>query len=712
MTVKSSNLWSPRRAGSCPCLPAAAVVAALLALWTPVSAKAQGGTATLGEVSLFGEEEFTIQAATKTEQPLSKVPGSVSVVSARQIRESGSRTIPELLRLVAGVDVRWNPMVQTIDIRGFGQNPFTSRVLLLIDGVPYNSWNKGGFPQHPGFDFFMLQNIKRVEIVRGPGSSLYGENAYWGVINIVTLSGEDLEGGKLELYSGDLLSRSLGLTYGKSLGNGSILISGRLFSGQLPPNFWAEDADSEVEGSDVYIKGNFETRVGDVELSYYRHEDDLEGFDSPGFIPGSRFASAPEISQEVDILALKFSHEWSPDLSFSGDVSYAQRSGSRCSSCHAAGQNSDFTGTIDHGSQWIGDFRLAFKAGEAHNLLVGVEARRVDTGDHTDELLSPAAAAASGSELVFDYSKVAVYVQDQISLVDDRLQLILGARYDGDNDLFDSEVSPRIALVYNPGERTVLRGGYSTAFRFPNFSELYQDAAFLGLQFGPVFNTIQDFQPNPGLQPEEIRTFDLGLEHRFNPEFSAKLDLFRSEVRNFIVLSFQGGGPTRLQSVNHPDDAELRGGELELRWRPSDQFTALVNWSYQEADRDTGALGPDGRPIEFVYAPENKLNLAAYFGPFNGFSGALEAHWRDERLGPSFWNFASGGRAPAVLEAYTLVNLRLSWDLPISLGRAARGLRLSVYGKNLLDEEIRETFLPIDMQLPGSTFYGSVEVQF
>src|SRR5438067_13469213 len=98
----------------------------------------------IGEVTLFGEEQLKVEAATKTEIPISKAPTSVTVVTAKQIRESGARTVPDLLRFVAGVNARWNPMTQTIDIRGFGENPFSNRVLLLIDGVPYNSGDTGG----------------------------------------------------------------------------------------------------------------------------------------------------------------------------------------------------------------------------------------------------------------------------------------------------------------------------------------------------------------------------------------------------------------------------------------------------------------------------------------------------------------------------------------------------------------------------------------
>src|SRR5882724_2102097 len=184
-----------------------AAIAAVLAIG--ISFTLYGQTApvlqqpkSIGEVTLFGEEQIKVEAATKTEIPISKAPSAVTVVTAKQIQESGARTVPDLLRLVAGVNVRWNPMVQTIDIRGFGENPFSNRILLLIDGQPYNSGDTGGFPLSPAFDLFPVQNIKRIEVVRGPGSSLYGENAFWGVVNIITLSGEDLAGGAVEVVAG------------------------------------------------------------------------------------------------------------------------------------------------------------------------------------------------------------------------------------------------------------------------------------------------------------------------------------------------------------------------------------------------------------------------------------------------------------------------------------------------------------------------------
>src|SRR5437868_6826369 len=99
----------------------------------------------IGEVTLFGEEQLKVEAATKTEIPISRAPSAVTVITAKQIQESGARSVADLLRLVAGVNVRWNPMTPTVDIRGFGEMPFSTRVLLLVDGMPFNSADTGGF---------------------------------------------------------------------------------------------------------------------------------------------------------------------------------------------------------------------------------------------------------------------------------------------------------------------------------------------------------------------------------------------------------------------------------------------------------------------------------------------------------------------------------------------------------------------------------------
>jgi outer membrane receptor protein involved in Fe transport len=676
----------------------------------------------IGEVQLFGEEDVTIEAATKTSIPLSKAPGSVSVITARQIRESGARTIPELLRLVSGVNVRWNPMVQTIDMRGFGENPFTNRVLLLIDGVPYNDWNQGGFPQHPGLDFFVLQNVKRLEVLKGPGSALYGENAFWGVINIVTLSGEDLEGGELDGYGGGVRdTASGGLRWGRKVGQGSVFLSAKYLRSQLPTEFWMDDKDVHWKGSDLFAKGTYKG----LQASYYRHEDKMGGFDDPipieGLPPTTAFKSASEVGQTVDIAAVRFDQDPKDrKVAFSATGSYAHRLGTHCAACHAATQNPAFSTQESHGYQLLGDTHVAIRAIPHNDILVGLEERHVDAGQHVHELSSTALSLDE-----YSYSKLAAYVQDQISLAKDKVTLVGGLRYDAKTALFPEEYSPRVSLVVNPTEPLVLRAGYGTAFRFPNFSELAQDTWFINVDAGiPGFPVIPlaVFKPNPTMLPEEARSLDGGLEYRFSASVSGKVDFYHTRLKHFVVISTNFVPPPGTPTIgfeNQPADATIDGVETELRWNVSSKTTGFVNYAYQKDKQDGIGVDSSGHSFEFVYSPENKINVGVFLGPFSGLRGSFELSWKDKYLGPGAYNFIrSGATDPAllfqskVLDGYTLVNAKLTYDLPFDFGNKKRPVRLGLSGRNLLDRRPEETFVGVPMNIVGREVFGEMSVDF
>jgi outer membrane receptor protein involved in Fe transport len=664
----------------------------------------------IGEVTLFGEEQLKVEAATKTEIPISKAPSAVTVITAKQIQESGARTVADLLRLVGGVNVRWNPMTPTIDIRGFGEMPFSTRVLLLVDGVPFNSADTGGFPLSPNFDFFPIQNIKRIEVVKGPGSSLYGENAFWGVINLVTLSGEDLEGGSGQLFGGSRSTGSATAMYGKKLTNGSIIGSVKLLQSEFPQEFWMDD-HSKYKSSDIFLKGSHK----DFQLTVYRHDDSMDGFDenfAPAVgIPTAEFASAHKIEQTMDSIALRYNHapQGAP-LTFSADIGYQHRYGMHCAGCHAAQEKPEFSGPENHGYQAVGDFRLGLHMIPGHDALIGVEARRMDRAEHKHEL-AEFASAASG------YDKVAVYAQDQFDLVKNVLRAVAGVRYDGKTDLFKAKTSPRASLVYTPNDKLVVRGGYSTAFRFPNFSELYQASWFLTVSSAanifPAF-PLAVFQPNGDIQPEEIRTFDIGGEYQISPSVSAKLDLYRSKVSQFIVIDAFLAPPPAPAGIgweNHPADGTVTGGELEVRANFSRGITGFANWSHQTETHSAG-VDSTGTPLEFPYAPHDKFNVGVYGRPTTNLSGAVEFAWKGEYEIPLKWVFirqSQGINAGSTMPSYGLLNIRANYDLPIG---TSRPLRLSVFGNNLLNKRPEETVVGSVNRLAGREFSAQLEVHF
>ena len=663
----------------------------------------------IGEVTLFGEEQPKVEAATKTEIPISKAPSAVTVITAKQIAESGARTVPDLVRLVAGVNVRWNPMIETVDIRGFGENPFSNRMLLLIDGIPYNSGDTGGFPLSPGFDFFPVQNIKRIEVVRGPGSSLYGENAYWGVINIVTLSGDDLAGSDVQLYGGSRTTTSGNAQYGKRLANGAILGDVRLLRSMFPMEFWIDDR-SKFRASDIFLKGSHK----DLLVEVYRHDDRLDGFAEPfptAAQPSRQFASTHSLKQTVDIVALKYNHApQNARITLAADASWSHRSGMLCAGCHAAEQQAAFSQPQNHGYQAIGDFRAGLHMVPGHDILIGLEARRLDRAQHKIEL-SPEGQVVSG------YNKIAVYAQDQFTLWRDRLRAVVGARYDSKTKLFDAKTSPRVSLIYTPNDRLVLRGGYSTAFRFPNFFELYQASWFFNFSSSdhsfPAFGLL-GFIPNPNLVPEEIRNVDLGVEYQLSPTVSAKADLYRSSLKDFIVIAFNQRATPLIgfQFQNNPANAVIRGGELELRSNVG-RATGFFNYAHQSSSQTSAGTDSNGVPLEFVYAPKDKINLGAYAGPFAGVRGTIEASWKGGVKAPRFW--AGVLRLPSgsipTLESYTLLNARASYDLPMRV-RSAQPLRLTLFGNNLLNKKVRETLIGVDTTIVGREFFAQLEVHF
>lgn len=561
-----------------------------------------------------------IEAATKTRIPLSKAPVSVTVVTRQQIRKSAARTIPEMLRLVAGVNARWNPMMQTITIRGFGQSPFTSRVLLLIDGIPYNSWNKGGFPQQPGFDFFPLENVKQLEVIRGPVSALYGENAFFGVINISTISGGDINGVLASYYGGP--SRDTGnavIQLGKDFGEDiSLLLSAKHIRSQFPVEFWYDDRnDPKVESTDLFAKARYKN----LTLSYYRHDDEVDGFSTPIAIPGfpadAAYTSANSIKQTVDIVAANYKQDFANgEYSIHADISYSQRDGAHCASCHAAPEDPSFHQSTPHGYQAYGDFRFGIHSIEDNDILLGVELRKNDAGRHTEELHESDTVHGDSMTGIF---KAAVYAQDVISFIDGQLLLTLGARYDFKTSpaLFSDAFSPRLSASYAVAENLQLRAGFSKAFRFPSYSELYQDTWFFNVEPGPTGQAVplSVFAPNPQLQPERIYNYDIGAEYQIIDELTIKADLYYSEIKSFIVESIvvrQAPEPTTLTFENHPNTAQIYGGELQFDLVANDYIRAFLNWSFKYFDQRGNGTDSSGQRIQFVYGSQNQISAGTY----------------------------------------------------------------------------------------------------
>lgn len=667
--------------------------------------------------------DLEIKSATKTSQLVSDATSPVTVISRAQLDSTGASSIIEALRTVAGVNVRWNQMMQTITIRGFGQNPFSNRVLFLIDGIPYNSWNKGGFPQQPGLDFFNINNVHQIEVIKGPGAALYGENAYWGVINIVSRNGRDIDGTIVSTKFGDRQTREVGVQVGKPWGDGDWLASVKWVKSQFPTQLWLETADAEVRASEVFLK----TNIGGSSLSYYRLEDRVDGFESPlpAVTPTAVFRSAEEIEQKVEIWAGQFSKMTSYGHTISSNMSYAKRDGSHCAACHSPTSDEYSTEIADHGYQAFGDLNLELAVSQQHTVLAGVEVRRINSGDHDVELGD--SPNGTHSNFATAYNKWAYYIQDEWA-INDHWHITTGIRTDEatEPELFSEYTSPRIESLYVLNEQLRFRGGWGRARHYPDFSTLYQNTWFAGPQNtgipGMDSFPFAVFIPNPALEPEQIDTWTLGLESNFRDGWLFKLDTFWSKVENFhVMLLTPPASPMSSPGVtwqNHPDQGIVKGFESELRWSNHKGIGGLINWSWQTHDTRNGFLDATGKPMEFLYAPQNKVSLALYFEkdsistPFwREWFGNVEISWKDHASIPSAWIDQSPTPIDDRLPPYALVDLKIGRSLPFMNTAGKKPFEISFIAKNILNETSCETFNLAPCQRAGREFFLSLKYE-
>lgn len=375
-----------------------------------------------------------------------------------------------------------------------------------------------------------------------------------------------------------------------------------------------------MQAAEFFLKTNWRNGT----FSYYRLEDRVDGFDYPypAVSPTAAYRSATVLKQRVDIIAGEYNYALSDNATVTSHLSYAKRVGSHCAACHGAPQGDFADDIIDHGYQAFGNIQLELSLADKHTLLVGAETRRINAGNHEDELgtHNTANAASMGHShndgLVTAYNKHAFYLQNQWR-ASNKLSITPGIRVDSktDPDLFSAQTSPRIEALYKFRNDLRVRGGWNRARHYPDFSTLYQNTWFIGVEDtglpGLDAFPFAFFTPYPSLAPEQIDSWNLGFDYEFRENWLFKFDSFWSKVEDFHVLLYvPAPDPTGTSSVqweNHPDQARTSGFEAEVRWGLSQALGGFINWSWQTQDERSSALDSTGKTLEFVYAPQNKI---------------------------------------------------------------------------------------------------------
>lgn len=515
-------------------------------------------------------EEQIVVSANRIETPAAAVGSSVTVITAEEIAARKKISLYALLRTVPGLEVnRTGPPggLTSVFIRGGS----SSHTLVLVDGVRLNSTTAGQY------DFAELQadDIERIEIVRGPQSTLYGSEAMAGVISITTRRGQPGFRGTVlgEAGDDDLRRGRLHLDGGTERFDFSLSLSDEQSDGISV----ASEAAGNRE-ADAHDNTTVAGRLGFDFLADGRVDLTLRRFESDAEVDGFDFVLGP-----VDDPNATLARE-----GLSVSLGASKRFGGRLTQRLHLGFSDDDSVGADPDSPFN---RYAF---DSSLLSASSQSDLTLPAGHTLTFGAAYEEREGGSEGAFDerLDILSGFLQDHWAFRE-RLFLTAGLRYD-DHGQFGGELTYRLTgSLRLPGDTTRLHGSYGTGFKAPTLNDL----------FFPFLN-------NPDLEPETSTAFDLGVEQRFADD-TLLLDLtyFDIDFEDLIALDATFT-PQNIAA------ASSRGVELVLRYRPGPRFTLGFSHTYNETEEE-------GTGLALARRPEHRSVVDVFFRPLARLSGSL-----------------------------------------------------------------------------------------
>lgn len=643
----------------------------ILGLFAPVMVPAQETApvqiAAYTEEAVLFREIPSVYGASKYEQKVTEAPSSVSIITSDEIKKYGYRTLADILKSVRSFYVTYDRNYSYAGVRGFGRpGDYNSRVLLLIDGHRTNDnvYNQALIGTEGIID---VDIIDRVEIIRGPGSSLYGSNAFFGVINVITRRGRNLKGAEISAAAGSFDAYSGRVSYGNRYIGGAELIASataydskgdRLYFPQFDPAMPGADPRAVNGGnsnnSDYDRAQNIFSTVAFGDITFQgAYSSRTKGIPTGAF--GTDF-NDPQ-SRTIDTrsyIDLKYEHGLGArnDLTVRLYYDYYQYTGDYAYFSGGGTLNKDVT----YGSWMGGEVKLVSRIGDLQRLITGAE---YQGGLHEDQ--------QNYDTGVFPYylddkrrSRVeALYLQDEITF-SPSLILNAGVRHDH-YSTFGSTTNPRLALIALPAEKSTIKLLYGSAFRAPNDFELYYQS--------PGFSA-----SNPYLKPEKIKTYELVYDRYLGDRFRATVSGYYYRIRDLINYGIDP--VTGLSQYQNLEEVTARGGEAEVEGKWANGLEGRVSYTLQ---RTKDLL--TGDPITNSPGQMAKVGVIVPLLPLKVFAGIEEQYMGRRRTDGG--NFAS---------SFSVTNLTLS------LRNVVPRLEVSASAYNLFNRKYGDPVSLLDLQ--------------
>lgn len=629
-----SGIFSPASGATQPVLLAAADDLTAMSLEDLLNVQ-------IGSASLFA-------------QKASEAPASVSVLTAEDFRDFGWRTLADALNSVRGFYTNSDRTYRYAGMRGFlPPGDYNSRLLLLIDGMRTND---NVYDQaFLGHDFLLdVDLIDRIEIVRGPSSPVYGANAFFGVINVITRSGKDFKRGELSAGAGSGRSAEGRATLGGVLENGGdflLSVSGVRNAGQALsfPEFGAtaqRAADLEKAGK---FFGKFS--LGGLTLSAglsrrLKHD--------PTGTYGTEFDNPINRAQDnQSFLEARYASPLASDLSISNRLFYNAYDYNFYGVFADDPPPAVYT-SVDQGrGRWWGlETRLTSTRFAGHKLGLGLDYQNNTRQDQYNAVLDqPLQCISNGSTEPCVNSRRSGY-RLGVALTDDitlgaQWRLNLGLRYDLANAA-SGHLSPRVAVIYSPQTETTLKFIYGSAYRAANAYERFYENPGPPLQLG-----------SPDLKPEIVDTVEAVWEQYLGRATRISVGAYHYRVKDWIVQTYSDAAQ---QARNQPPISG-EGADFELEHRFAGGAALRASYSVQRAPERPGD-NINGAPRQLA-----KLNFSTPLFGSSKWRTGVEAQYVDRRATTTGWT-----------SGYTLVNATLRW-LPLG----AKNVEVSASIYNLFD---------------------------
>ena len=532
------------------------------------TAVAQQGTKDLSNATLEELSNIQVYSASKHMQSASDAPSSVSVITADEIQKYGYRTLADILESVRGFYITYDRDYSFVGVRGFGRlGDWNTRILVLIDGHRIN--NNAVGQAMVGTEFPVdVDLIERVEIIRGPSSSLYGAQAFLAVINVITRKLPQLKGAELSFAPASFGTYEGRASYGGQYKGIDMLLSGTFYNSQGPTLFFPQ-FDSPATNYGITRNTDYESSQHILAAISFR------GFTLQALfsardkgVPTGYFGTVFNDPRTANLdyhqyLDLSYRHSVGEKWDLTARTSYDQ---ARLQSplAYATGLP-DGSNTVDvysfRGNWWNGDVKLTRTLLEKHRITLGTEITdnlRQDQGEYIPigNVFTPVPA----SSLIW-----ALYGQDEFTIKHE-LTLSAGLRYDHYSD-FGGTANPRLGLIYHLFHPTTLKLLYGTAFRAPEPYELTPD-------LGAFYNN------NLQLRPEKIRSIEGVVEQGIGQHLTLSGSVFQNWISDLISVETIAGQ----EVYENPGKADAIGVEVELDGHLASGIKARASYSYVDAE--------------------------------------------------------------------------------------------------------------------------------